>query len=611
MKQAACAFASMLFLAGFCPADWVAVPPVDFSNLKSADFADDELGLVKNLYYFHELASAVVESGPKRGFIQKKVWREPKDNQPFNARILENHVAFAYFYSTKKPWNPYYGSPAVKERLEAILSYWLTLQNADGLFAEYAPDNYSLAPTSFGARTMARTLEILADGPGIDPALHDSVKTATRKAIFALLKDRTWLEKGSGWTNQYSAAYAAAVIFDRRFRDPQLVQLANQRLREAETAHHSPAGYLYESFGPDFGYSNVHLNNLSIASPYASAEMKRLFKDDLTQYYRWLSYNMVVQPDGRTLFTNSGVNCRTSTSIYDRPARPFADLVPEAAPFLLTADEAKQQVAEHRAKLEKDWGRWPALTEGSGTYSPSAFTDVDRVRAYPDADSRQSAVTKLPYLAREKFTHVRTDPRPMQFVYVRRPAYYATFNAGKPASPRQRFGLGLVWNPQTGTVLQSQPNSADDAWGTRLPGSATVCEIDLLKPQYTLNGKPLTLPPKPTDLPAGDLSVTYPLGTAGKKTIVFSDNSIRVSVTHPGPFTEQLPLLADSDKAVTVAGDRVQVSAAAGAFEIRLKGQSSAELGKASPLGPLQLATVRMQATDRLEYELVFKSNPN
>jgi hypothetical protein len=90
------------------------------------------------VFDFKELADAVVEQGPDRGFINIPVWRSPRENRPYNARIMESVLSLAYFYTLKKPWNPYYGSPALRQRLEAALEFWCGLQNPEGRFAEAA-----------------------------------------------------------------------------------------------------------------------------------------------------------------------------------------------------------------------------------------------------------------------------------------------------------------------------------------------------------------------------------------------------------------------------------------------------------------------------------------
>lgn len=607
MKRAATALCVTL-MAARAGAAWEPVPAVDWSIVKLEDFADEELPIVKSLYSFHELANAVVENGEDRGFINLPVWREPKDNKPYNARILENHAALAYFYSTKKPWNPYYGSVAVKDRLEAVLAYWCTKQHADGTFAEYAADNFSLAPTAFGVRTMARTLEMLTAGPGIDADLYARVKTATRKGIAVLLKDDVWLNKGWGWTNQYSAAYAAAMTFDKQFRDPQLVQMALQRLAKANTKHISPGGYLYESYGADFGYSTVHLNNLTIALPYANGEARQLFANGLRKYYDWMAYNLVAQPDGQTLLTNSGVNCRTTSSTYPRKPNSLSDLAPVSRAFSLTDEEVKAENEAKRAALTNEWGRWPKLKPGSWSYSPTPFTDADRVKSYPTQTEREAALKKLPYIAEQRFNHQCVDPRPLVYTFVRRPTYYASFNAGKPASPRQRFGLGLIWNPQGGTFFQTQPDSSADAWGTVADGAGNVYEAQPIDVKYRRGGTAFTPKPGNARIANGELVAEYPLGSAGKKTVTFGDDAITVVVQHAGAFTEVLPLLSATPGDVEASAEGVTVRNNGATMTVHFATAATPDLRPGPLVGPLGITTARVKAKDTLTYTIRFNN---
>src|SRR5215813_3993777 len=113
-----------------------AVRAADLSRLSVDDFRDDELDLPYYLANFHRVANSVALSGARRGFIDIPVWRDLKDNQPYNARIMESILSLAYFYTLDRPWNPYRGDPALRARLEAALDFWCNSQNTDGRFSE-------------------------------------------------------------------------------------------------------------------------------------------------------------------------------------------------------------------------------------------------------------------------------------------------------------------------------------------------------------------------------------------------------------------------------------------------------------------------------------------
>src|SRR5215203_5909850 len=116
---------------------WDPVPRVDWSTIWLDDFADDELDLPYLLNHFHIVVQGVTENGANRGFMSIPVWRGRDKNQqgPWNARVMESHLSLAFFYATKRPWNPYFAAPAVRQRLEAMLTFWCDMQNPDGRFS--------------------------------------------------------------------------------------------------------------------------------------------------------------------------------------------------------------------------------------------------------------------------------------------------------------------------------------------------------------------------------------------------------------------------------------------------------------------------------------------
>ena len=105
-------------------AQWTNVPAANFAALSLSQFADHELEVPYFLFHFAQVANAVVETGTNRGFLNLKVNREPVDNQPYNARIMEMQEVLAFFYTANRPWNSYYGNFAVRVRLEAMLDRW-------------------------------------------------------------------------------------------------------------------------------------------------------------------------------------------------------------------------------------------------------------------------------------------------------------------------------------------------------------------------------------------------------------------------------------------------------------------------------------------------------
>lgn len=590
---------------------WEQVPPADFNRIKPADFADDELRFVLPLFHFHTVANSVVEQGETRGFIDLPVWRDPKDNKPYNARILENHVAFAFFYTADRPWNPYRGSLAVRQRLEAILDFWTRSQNQKGLFAEYSPDNFSLAPTGFGVRHMMVTLELLeAGGQPIDPALKARVIAAQRKAILALIGDDVILRAGANWSNQYSGVYAAALSFVKLYPDQadELLPLLKQRMTQAAELHQSPAGYMYEQAGPDWGYTlGVHQTNVVIAWPYArGTEYGEMLNEEARKLYRFASHNLVAQPDGKGFFTNYAVSSRTGQSYFTPRINSQSEYVELARPLSQTREEAAAALQAQRDSLEKQWGKWPEMKLPSGlAYPPTPFTDIDRVDWYPTDAQRRDALAKYPYLAAGNFIRQATDSRvPATYTFVRRPAYYACFTGGKRATDRQRYGLGLLWIEPMGAVLQGQAATDDRAWGTRAAGAKSIHEAGHLDVAYAVDSKPISPAPGWQDVPDGVLTARYKLGEQGEKTVTFNHDAIVVQVRHAGEFVEEIPLLAAAMPQTTGGAVRMQ-GPGGSSLLIEPAGDVKLEVkGTGAKIGGLDLVMVKIAGRDALTYRL-------
>jgi hypothetical protein len=498
------------------------VAPVDWSELTPADFTDHELDLPFALAHFHRLANSVRREQPDRGFIDLHVWRNAKDNRPYNARVMENHLSLAFFYCTPRPWNPYFGQPAVRQQLEAALEFWCGMQHADGRFSEYGPQQWNLPATAFATKFMGRTLTLLAAGPPIDPQLHRRVREANRKAIEAVLNDPGMYRSGKSFSNQYTNVWPGVLAHLALFPDDRLQALFQQRLQESGRDFQSPAGYFYEADGPDWSYNlNTHHSNLNMAWHYArGTPAADAFVAEMRAFYDWLSYNAVLEPDGSGYVLNRAVETRRqvaflppfeaslhSTGVSQAiRGTPLAEHVEAARPFVPSREELQQQRDLLRARLENDWPELPPLTDGFSTYSPYQFLHRGQYEWHPTAAQKAEAKTRLPYLARTSFIHQRTDGRhPVVYTYVRQPGYYAAFNSGKQITAQQRYGMGLIWTPQAGGLLQSQTGSNEAAWGTQAEGAKQVYEAASITARFTADGQPVESEPGCRDLAGSTL----------------------------------------------------------------------------------------------------------
>jgi hypothetical protein len=614
---------SLLAILALIPAQeaaaWPDVKAADFKKLQLDKFSDHELEVPEMLFHFPQVANAVIEKGKDRGFLDLAVNRDPKDNKPYNARIMEMQMALAYFYTAGRPWNPYCGDPAVRVRLETMLDRWTRIQNSDGLYAEYSPDNWSLAPTGFGAMAAARTLDLLIEGgQPFDVGLIDRARLSLRRALVALFTHPDLIKASRIYSNQFSGAYFATAVYLKHWPDKELPSLFEKASARAIADDQSPAGFFYERAGADFGYSGVHENNLRAAWPLLRDDpaVAPELIDSHKRWNDWLSYNYLPIPDSDTYALNAGVQTRTNLAISEPRTFVLSEVVPVSRAMAITREAYRNILLGERSELARQWGKWPALkVPGSSSYIP-AFVHAaagETAPWHPSAAQREAARLALPPIARDHFTHQRHDPRPYTFTYRRRPTYYAAFNSGKIEAPgHQAYGLGLLWNPAFGPAMQSIPKSSG-RWGTILGKKTTTVEQSDLMAKFLIEGKAIDPTEGARDLPEGDLEIRYTLGKNGDKQIDFTDDSITVRITSPGVFQEILPLLSEKDSTVDMSDNQLQILQHGVLFKVQVAERDARiHLSKAFDLheAGLQRQQVVIRATDRLTYRISFTTTP-
>ena len=599
---------------------WPEVPAADFSKLKPSDFSDEELDIPYYLAHFHRLANSVVADGENRGFINIAVWRNPQDNRPYNARIMENILSLAFFYSTRRPWNQYYASPAVRMRLEAALEFWCRIQNSDGQFSEYGPQRWNLPATAFATKFMGQTLTLLRDGPPIDAKLHERVIKADRKAIRVVLTDPSLLAHGRNYTNQYTNVFAGGLAYLNLYPDPEISGLLRRRIRETTNAFQSPAGYFYEARGADWGYNlGTHHSNLLMAWHYArGTPLGKVLVAEERKFVEWLAYNAVREPDGSGFTLNRAIETRQrrpfldaaelTRSQVDQGQRLIASEVPLARAFAPTKAEVARDFVQRRAELERNWRRSGDLPVGEfRAFSPYAFLHRSHVKWYPTDLQRAAAFRLLPY-QRLRFIHQRMDDRErLVFTFVRRPAYYAAFNSGPKLTSQQRYGIGLVWAPEMGSVVQSQTGTTNAAWGTLLGQNQNVFEADSLNAGFSVNGKPVSLLPANRDLVDGVLTVKYSFPDQGEKILTFGERELSVVIDHSAPFREQIPILVGGDDNLRVAAGELTLVRGTKVFSIKFDPQAKFEtIETGIKVGPRRVVTLSLESRNSLTYRLEF-----
>ena len=621
LAVAALAISPLFTRAQTAPPSVTEVPPVDPASIKASDFSDAELDLPYYLFHFHRVANAVVLEGEQRGWITLSVWRGDGNQRTYNARVLESQLSLAYFYCVKRPWNPYYANPAVRARLEAMLERWCNMQSPDGKFSEYAEGRWGLAPTAFATKFTGETLRLLAGGPPIDAALHERVRQAQRKALLITFSDPDLLEHGRSYANQFSNAFAGALAWLALFPEDNEVRTAlMERMKAAATELQSPAGYFYESDGPDWGYNlSTHQSNLHIEWHYArSTPFEPLVLEEVRRFYDWLSWNAVIDPDGSGFVLNRAIETRQRRPWQDVDEDvqsrnfstvPQAEVVELARAFVPNREQESARIRQMRTELETNWPNVPALEAGNfRAFGPYAFLHRSMVHWLPSAAQQVEARAQLPYQPNGRYAHLRADSRhDVQFLYVRRPNYYVAFNAGEQINAQQRYGLGLLWAPGTGTLTQSQTSSDEAVWGTSMDGRNAPYEAGDLRATIEVNGEAVRPGPGARDLGNGDVTVRYPLGEQGRKTLRFDNDRIRIQTEHPGAFSEFVPLTTREGDNLRIDGNRLLLDRdGRTVLTIAFDPSAGAELlpAERGRVGPYRITTARIKSSDSLAYTL-------
>lgn len=533
------------------------VEEVDLLELEPSAFDDEEVDLPYYLANMHEVANAVVEDGSDAGFIARHVWRNAADQAPYNARVMENILSLAWFYTANRPWNPYFGDRSLRRRLELALSFWTDMQADDGRFSEYGRYNWNLAATAFATKFIGEALVRLDRSVvRLDEDVCEAALDALRAAIMVTLTDDELREHGSSFANQYSNVWGGAGAY-LSIRDDEEVRAALEAALDDAERLLSPAGYYYEADGPDFGYGwGTEQSNQQAAWHYlgiVDETLQDAFVEHAEPFWEWLSYAAVVEPDGTAWFHPGGVAARTdwgSSRAGFGVGNPLAEEIDTVKAFHYTDRERADWIAHHRSMRQNRWPAVERLGYGFSAYSPYAFLHRDHARATVPAVDRRTARERLPYVAGDRFTHQRVDDRVgTAFTFVRRPSYYAILSAGSLANDGQSNGLHLIWHPTAGTWWQTAREGP--RYGTAT-GDATL-ETDADEITYEVAGEPVQPTVGTADLPDGPLTVAY--RAAGDSKELRFDEEITVDIAVDGGFTEAVPLLLRERDRVSIDHD--------------------------------------------------------
>lgn len=481
------------------------------------------------------------------GWMAGGWWRTPAE--PFNARIQEHIYTLSWFYTNSRPWNPYAGDPALLARLDLAIHYYLGLQHADGSWPEYEPSERSRAATSFALGYLSKTLENLRRSDVLVPT-QDAIVASLKRAMEWFLdpdNEGVWQSERIEFVNQPMAGLAGAALSLHLDPDPQLWQQFTARLDEIIAKGQSPAGFFYEPRGMDIAYNvNVTLSEMIeildvVDKPELIAMVERLAD--------WLGYNMVWEPDGAGFITNVAGSARTPVYFVDDVATEpqqkdlgsrFCPLVPAMSAFYTSA---RDRVAGRLAWAASDE---PVPVQERGATNPRIVVNIPYGEAFPSKREHREEISRLPYLASDRFTELRRDPQQQDYLFVRRPGLYTMAHYGVAATTLVRSGLSLIWHPDAGAFVHGYHNSNTQCWGTVLPNGGTDAGATTLMARY-FEGDPqdgAELADAAAVAAAHDLGISW-LTTQGniRGEATVTDRAITKRVEVTSDAVEQIPLV--------------------------------------------------------------------
>jgi hypothetical protein len=598
------------------------VREINLEKINPDKFSEDEWYMPYYLSHFAEVANSVLDTGSNRGYINISVWRGTQNFHTYNARIMESILSLVWFYTTDRPWNIYYNDKALKLRIEAALDFWCRIQNDDGRFSEYGAGKWSLAPTAFSTKFIGRALWLIAKNkPKIDKEVFERSMIALRKALFTGFTSKELWSSGRTYTNQYANMWGGALMYIDIWPDEEIKSLLESRFHQSMSEFQSPCGFFYEKGGPDWGYDlSTHHSDLQVAWEYFNnTEDKDLIIKKTKDWYSWFSYNAVKEPGKSIYYLNRAIETRQQKGYFmnvevedpsDARWCPQAQFVPEAQPFVMSETEYKNSVHRLYQEMRQKYPDVRPLNIGEfSTYSPYAFLHYKMKMWLPSDEQKQKETANLPYLKNTRFIHFRHDNRSnTTYSFIRRPGYYAIFNSGKIITSQERYGLGLIWTPELGTVFQSQSKTDIASYGTMDAREKQVYEAKDLFPEFKINGRTFNPDEGNHDMTDGNLTVSYKLGEKGIKIIQFKEDKIVVKVSHKGGFTELLPLLMSDQDSLNISNTKILLKRNDELLTISVKGSTSIKtVDFQTTLPDKRCKVINIESAGELEYEADFR----
>lgn len=255
---------------------------------------------------------------PSYGCFDRIYWLDKSIDFPSSILQL-NADNLAMVYSIPFEGNPYYGEEKVRDWAFAGMRYWTEIQNGDGSFDEFYPNERGWAgPTGFLLYSMLDAYVRLEDE--MPAELERSVvETAHRAADYLAKNDELGV-----LANHHAMAvmpiYYASVVLDRE----DLLDAFDEKMTVLE-GFQSPEGWLLEYDGADLGYLSATVSFLGKLYRLATPELRQRILDVVEPAIEFSSH--FLYPDDSY---GGSIGSRQTLHFYPHGYRIFADEIPIA-----------------------------------------------------------------------------------------------------------------------------------------------------------------------------------------------------------------------------------------------------------------------------------------
>ncbi len=189
------------------------------------------------------------QGSPTYGSSDRNYWHYKIVDFPCSM-LQETALTLALLYTTKFNGNYFYGKNYIKKLALAQILYWKKIQNRNGSFDEFFPNEQSFSATAFTLYSSCKTLQILDEDP-------EFIRKNAKKSCEFLIN-----YGDPGASNQISASIAAINLYSILFNDTSFDQQLNQQLNKLLESQ-SDEGWTPEYGGFDVGYQSITLAYLS------------------------------------------------------------------------------------------------------------------------------------------------------------------------------------------------------------------------------------------------------------------------------------------------------------------------------------------------------------